>query len=161
MYEKDYPEVCRIIHRDIYVDDCLTGQNSDISYQLRIVLKNGGFNLKGFTFFGEPPIENLSEDGESISCAGLKWFTKRDELQLVIRELNFSKKISGTKKTSDETERIPETLTRCQVVGNVAEVFDLCGRFTPFVARMKLDLHELVTRKFGWDDVLPDNLRNV
>ena len=113
-----------------------SSQNSDISYQradeLSIVLKNGGFNLKGFTFSGEPRIKNLSEDGESISCAGLKWFSKRDELQLVFRELNFSKKVRGKKKTSDETERIPEKLTRCQVVGKVAKVFVLCGRFTPY-----------------------------
>ena len=78
--------MCQIVHNDIYVDDCLTGQHSNISYQradeISLVLKNGGFGLKGFTSSGEAPLENLSEDGESINFAGMKWFLQSDELQL-------------------------------------------------------------------------------
>ena len=62
---------------------------------------------------------------------------------------------------SDEGKRIPEKLTRRQVVGKVAEVFDLIGRFTPIIVHMKLDLHELVTHKLDWDDVIPNELRHV
>ena len=43
----------------------------------------------------------------------------------------------------------------------MAEVFDLTGWFTPIIAHMKLDLHELVTRKLDWDDTIPDELRNI
>ena len=124
-------------------------------------MKNGGFGLKGFTFSGEAPLENLSEDGETINCAGMKWLSQRDKLQLDVGELNFTKKVRGKKTVSDEGKRIPEKLTRRQVVGKVAEVFDLTGRFTPITAHMKLDLHELVICKLDWDDVIPDELRHV
>ena len=163
LYEKDYPDVCQIVHNDTYVADCFTGQHSNISYQradeISLVLKNGGIGLKGFTFSGEAPLENLSEDGETINCAGMKWLSQRDELQLDVGELNFAKEVRGKMAVSDEGKRIPEKLTRRQVVGKVAEVFDLTGRFTPIIAHMKLDLHELVIRKLDWDDVIPDELR--
>ena len=60
-----------IIHRDTYVDDCMSGENSpkgreDASQQLTDCLAKGGFTLKGFTFSGEAPDIKLSKDGESI-----------------------------------------------------------------------------------------------
>ena len=35
------------------------------------------------------------------------------------------------------------------------------GKVTPLVCGLKLDLHDLTTRKLDWDDVIPDNLRNI
>ena len=157
--------VCEIVHNDIYVDDCLTGEHDDICYQradeLSLVLKNGGFGFKGFTFSGNIPVENLSEDGESIKCAGMRWYSMSDDLQLDIGDLNFTKKVRGKKNTSGESCKIPDTLTRRQCVGKVAEVFDLTGMFTPLIAHMKIDLHDLVNYKLDWDDIIPDGLRNV
>ena len=43
----------------------------------------------------------------------------------------------------------------------VVEVFDPLGRVAPLVSGMKLDIHELHARKLGWDDKLPDKLRNI
>ena len=55
---------------------------------------------------------------------------------------------------------MPQKLTRRQCVSKSAEIFDIAGLITPITATLKIDLHELVQRKIGWDDVLPDNLRN-
>ena len=49
-----YPEVNEIIFKDIYVDDCISGEISkDFAHQrsdeLEIVLNRGGFSLKGVT----------------------------------------------------------------------------------------------------------------
>ena len=70
--ENEYPEICDMIHKDFYVDDCLYGSNSlDQAYQkadeLTTVLSRGGFQVKGFTFSNHKPVEKLSDD-----VAGMK-----------------------------------------------------------------------------------------
>ena len=54
--QNTYPEVNHILQNNIYVDDCITGEDGiDLSHhqanELEIVLNRGGFNLKGFSFF--------------------------------------------------------------------------------------------------------------
>ena len=55
------------------VDDCLSGESCiKLAHQraeeLALVLKRGGFSLKGFTFSGEPPLKSLSKDGVCYGC---------------------------------------------------------------------------------------------
>ena len=97
-----YPRQNEIIHKDIYVDDCMSGEDNydlvcEITDGLKLVLNKGGFDLKGFTFsFFDPP-EHLANDDKSINVAGIRWYPKDDLLSLNIGELNFSKKNRGKK----------------------------------------------------------------
>ena len=127
--------------------------------EMEIVCSKGGFGLKGFTFAGKDPIEKLSADGKSIHVGGIRWFSKDDVISIDFTELNFAKKIRGKKPTTES--QIPLQLTRRQCVSKAAEIFDITGKLTPFTAAMKLDLHDLVERRLGWDDVIPDTLRPV
>ena len=166
IFKEDYPEVNLIVQKDTYVDDCMSGEQSvDLAYQradeLTLVLRKGGFGLKGFTFSGEPPLPSLSENGKCINVAGMKWNSEDDELQLDIGELNFSKKQRGKKNVTETSNEIPVHLTRRHCVGKVSEIFDITGKVTPITASMKLDLHTLVERKLDWDDKVPDDLRPI
>ena len=81
-------------------------------------------------------------------------------MQLDLSEhLNFGKKVRGKKPNKEGNFKISEKLTRRQVLGKVAEVWDLTGLVTPLVAMFKLDLHELVKRRLDWDDEVPPELR--
>ena len=160
-FKKEFPRINEIVNKDVYVDDCISGEPTQcLSFQtadeLTLVLMHGGFCLKGFTFSGSDPPKHLSEDGESVNVAGMKWLPKRDQLQLDIGPIDFSKKYRG-KKTSPITE-VPSKLTRRQCVSKVAEIFDLTGLITPITASMKIDLHVLVQRKLDWDDLIPNDL---
>ena len=160
----EYPHIYELIILDIYVDDCISGGRSPkeaaiIADQLEIVLNRGGFSLKGVAFSKKKPPESLSEDGESVVVAGIRWYTEDDEITLNVGELNFVKKKRGRKV--GEVGKIPEKLTRRMCVAKVAEVYDILGKITPITAGMKLDLHELVQLKLNWDDVIPDNLRSI
>ena len=80
-----YSEVHEMVNRDIYVDDCISGERSieeahQKADELEIVMNKGGFTLKGFTFSGRSPLESLSDDGEAIFVGGMKWYSKSDEL---------------------------------------------------------------------------------
>ena len=160
----EYPEIHQIVSNDIYVDDCLSGTTDvskvqSIADDLEVVVNHGGFTLKGFTFSGQNPQEALSSDGHSVAVAGLKWFPLEDEISLDVQDLNFAKKSRGRKPML--VSSVPSNLTRRQCVAKVAELYDITGLITPIVATMKLDLRDLVRRRMDWDDVLPDNLRNL
>ena len=43
-----------------------------------MVLKRGGFSLKGVTRSGKDPPATLTNDGASINVAGMRWFPKED-----------------------------------------------------------------------------------
>ena len=60
----EFPRQNAIVNKDVYVDDCLSGEDShenarDIIEGLEIMLSKGGFRLKGVTFTGFDPPENL------------------------------------------------------------------------------------------------------
>ena len=164
LFKDEYPQVHQIVTKDIYVDDCLTGESTKpLLYQradeLSLVLLRGGFSLKGFTYSGAKPLKQLSDDGESIHVAGLKWHSEKDILQLDVSPVDFSKRVRG--KHISSCNEIPTTLTRRQCLSKVSEVFDLTGMITPLTASMKLDLHTLVERKLNWDGTIPADLMST
>ena len=159
-----HPEVHRVIHKDLYADDCISGsQTEDDAYanadSMEEVLRKGGFYFKGFTFSGRPPDPELSKDGVSIAVAGSNWYSEEDEVQLNIKPLNFAKKFCGKKDLSEKSFQIPEILTRVQCCSKVGEVYDLRGLVAPITASFKVDLHAI--RKLKWDDAIPDEYRSL
>ena len=161
-----YPRAYDVMMNDLYVDDCLSGANSEIdrsqiTEELSGALSKGGFKLKGFTFSGFDPPEHLAnEDKISVNVGGLLYFSKTDEFSLKVPELNFGKKQRG-KKSQNTVGVIPENLTMKNCVSVTYEIFDPPGRVAPLVSGFKIDISELHMRKLDWDDVLPDNLRQV
>ena len=162
--KEDYPNANEIVQNDIYVDDCMSGEKTqDLLFQradeLALILRRGGFGLKGFTFSHRDPPPALSEDGKTINVGGMKWISKTDELQFNINQLDFSKRCRG--KHNKPMHEIPDELTRRHCVSKVAEIFDLTGILTPITASLKLDLHTLVQRDLKWDDTIPNDLRPI
>lgn len=162
LQKSDFPRESEVIHNDTYVDDTISGENSEterdlVTDGLIIVLDNAGFPLKGFTFSGFDPPEHLTKNGKSITVAGTIWYSKDDLLSLDISCLNFSKKRRG-KKSEESNNYIPEKFTRKNCAGRVGEVYDLLGRFTPITAGLKLDLNVLCRRGLDWDDPIPPDL---
>ena len=141
-----YPRQNEIVNEDIYVDDCLSGEDlydisRDTTDGLEIMLNKGGFHLKGITFSEYDPPENLSNDDKSVTVAGMKWFPKLDVLSLNIGEWNFGKKNRG-KKSTQLDGLLPDKFTKRDCAGRIAEIFDLLGKFTPITTGLKLVLSE-------------------
>ena len=146
---------------DIYVDDCLSGEDSldelfKVTDFLELALRKGGFTLKGITFSGSDHPEHLTETVDAVTVEGLKWFPKGDFISINCGEINFAKR-ERERKAGVQKGIIPDNLTKRDCAGKVAEVFDLLGRVTPIICGMKLDLHELNTLNLDWDDKIPEN----
>ena len=160
LMKEGYPRQNEMIHNDIYVDDCTSGEDSydavcGTTDALKLVLNKGGFTFSGF----HPPV-HLGNEDKSINVGGMKWYPKSDMLNLNIGELNFGKKCRG-KKTPFLGGLIPKQFTQRDCAGKVAEIFDLLGKFSPITAGLKLDLSELSKRNLDWDDYVPDDLKNL
>ena len=162
--QEEYPKASEVIHKDTYMDDSFSGDETIRKAEkcmddLVVVCGRGGFTLKGFTVSGKDPDPSLTKDGVSISVAGHTWFSKVDFFSLNIADLNFARKCRGRKTST--IKDVPPNLTRRQCASKAGEFHDLSGMFTPVIASIKLDLHELITRKLQWDDVIPDVLRPI
>jgi hypothetical protein len=161
----DYPEACDAIVNDTYVDDLVGGTQSkrktlQLTEEIPLALAPGGFLMKGYTRSGEDPPDHLSEDKESIMVGGMKWFPKGDFLKLNIKELNFGKRIRG-KKSAKCKGLIPDVLTMRDCASVASEIFDILGKVTPITAGLKLDVSILHQYRLGWDDPIPNELKNI
>ena len=164
--KEEYPEVNRIVHEDTYMDDCDSGASSmpeveSLLTDLETVINKGNFSLKGVAVSGKPPPISMSIDGTHVAVGGGKWDTENDTYSLDIKNVNFSKKKRGKKDKSAEGI-VPDKLTRRHCASRQGEIFDITGKIAPITATFKLSSHELTcTYNLKWDDVLPDNLREV
>ena len=64
LQKDEYPRQYEVVSRDIYVDGCLSGEESfeiarDVTDKLEVVLNKGGFRSKGITFSGFDPPDKL------------------------------------------------------------------------------------------------------
>ena len=165
LYSDKYPKACKALLEDTYVDDCLSGADSEedrtqMIEDLQLALCPAGFTVKGFTCSGSLPPDELTKDGVSVKVAGAKWFSKPDKISLESGDMGFSTKSKG-KKSSERTVGVPENLTRVQCASKVAELFDLVGLATPITCGWKVDLRTLVDDKLDWDDRIPNELKSL
>ena len=78
---QEYPRVSKVVHKDIYVNDCMSGESTwsevlSTTDALKLVLSKRGFTFKGLTFSGKNPPSDLSSDQVSIKVAGRKLIDK-------------------------------------------------------------------------------------
>ena len=160
-YETEFPMAHGIIHNDIYVDDCLSGEateeaREEATEQLQECLDMASFTFKGITYSGQDPDPKVSADGKSISVAGRKWFPKDDILKLSVGEVILSRKVRGRRvKFTNEHP----TVTDCASI--VAQLFDPTGLVAPLIGGLKVDVSYLHRSGLTWGDEIPENLRSL
>ena len=135
--KEEYPLAYKPIMKDTYMDDCASGtasteKSNKVMDEIQATVSKGGFSLKGFTTSGSPPPKHLTQDGESISVLGYKWFPEGDFFKFNIGELNFLPKRRGRKAT-DNSGIIPDMLTLRNCVSRSSEIFDSLGRAAPLL----------------------------
>ena len=160
-YETEFPMAHGIIHNDIYVDDCLSGEateeaRDEATDQLQQCLSMASFSLKAITYSGHDPDPKVSADGESISVAGRKWFPKGDFLMLNVGEVILSRKVRG-RRVKFASEYL--TVTDCASI--VAQLFDPTGLVAPLIGGLKVDVSYLHRNGLTWGDAIPENLRSL
>ena len=117
--------------------------------------------IKGWCLSGEDPPEELTDDGATVSLAGMTWFPKIDGFNLNISKLHFSKKKRGKydpniKIFDDSSECledfVPHNLSRRQCTSVVARIYDLTGKLAPITLKFKDGLRKLIDENPSWDE---------
>ena len=155
----------KALRDDSYVDDILHPSPSHeeavkTARSLEMVLSLAGMKVKGFTFPGSPPTEEVSTDGTTVGLIGHVWEPEPDIISPDIKPLFFGRVKRGKLPTlagGDFTEALKENFTRRTVLSKVMAVYDPVGLLTAVTSRFKLDLHGLCKQEtLDWDDKIPD-----
>jgi hypothetical protein len=153
LYESELPAAVRPLTKSRYVDDILSGADSEEERELQIVqtqdcLKRGGFTMKFVAKSGEPPPAKASS-GRSIGCLGLDWATEADTFSLAY-DVSFFLKQPKSKvqlpvvDLGDQVNLAKalagDLVTRAGILSRVAEFYDPCGLFECVKIQLKLAL---------------------
>jgi hypothetical protein len=170
-FRETYPDAFTALISSRYVDDILSGANSEAELESQILqtqecLKAGGFSLKYVARSGQKPPSKASVNGTSVGCLGLSWNTEEDTLSLAFNEDFFLKRLKGQKPPPDislkDTAVLDEALnnnliTRAGILSRVAELYDPCGWWEPIKVQMKLAMKNL--NGLLWTDPVPPDCR--
>ncbi|XP_065082000.1 uncharacterized protein LOC135704456 [Ochlerotatus camptorhynchus] len=157
----ELPLAARVIEDNSYIDDFLTGANTEqevieICKQLTELLRRGGFGVHKFCSNSEVvrnsiPVELQEtllnvEDADInsvIKTLGLIWNPNDDYFTFIVNPLDG---------------RLPNPIpTKRSVLSAIGLLFDPCGYIGPVTTTAKLLMQDLWRIKLGWDEELPDD----
>ncbi|XP_063990952.1 uncharacterized protein LOC135169656 [Diachasmimorpha longicaudata] len=151
-----HPEAARVLQRDLYVDDLLTGtQTREEAIHLREELDKlvnlGGFNLRQWASNDPSILNDLTPesinhnlqigDTATLKTLGVLWNSTADSI-------TYTAKLS-----------LSAAITKRTVLSETAKIFDPLGLLSPVVVMAKMIMQKLWTLKTGWDTPLPSEIQ--
>lgn len=150
-----YPEAVRAIMQDFYMDDCLTGAETEeeaikIAKDIQTVLEKSCFPITKWYSNSKKLVEQMAGDdaakiifdnGENTSILGLKWLPKSDEITLRVKPRPIEGKL---------TKRI--------IVSVVSQLYDPNGLVAPVITLAKMVIQMLWKQQLEWDDEVPEEI---
>ncbi|XP_046869246.1 uncharacterized protein LOC124461830 [Drosophila willistoni] len=149
-HQQEFPNAAKILQEDFYVDDVLTGSNSEeelIQNRKELIQLMSCANLElGKWVSNTPRIPTEGTDSTQsspVKVLGLYW-------QPGLNTLSYN---VGLKGNVDCTKR--------QVLSDVSRIFDPLGLLAPIVVQFKILFQQLWLLDLGWDDKLPKQLADT
>ncbi|GAB0093955.1 hypothetical protein DMENIID0001_091490 [Sergentomyia squamirostris] len=147
---ENYPLASKVLLRDFYVDDMLTGAHTfgeavTLQQQIRELLARGKFNLRKWTSNSKELLVQIPEESrekgiieikedETIKPLGVHWSPILDQFQFSIK-LNPKRQV-----------------TKRAIASEVAKIFDPTGWLAAIMLRGKLIMQEMWRDKVEWDE---------
>lgn len=158
--QQESPEAAKIIERDFYMDDCVTGADTErkaieIAKEIDKVLLSAGFVLCKWKSNSKRVLDALNtseneqqsmvfaEDGQT-SILGLKWLFAKDQYTFVVK-----------------TPLIQGAVTKRKIVSCVSQLFDPIGLVGAVTVVGKLIIQMLWKEKLDWDEEVPDEMLEI
>ena len=166
-YKDTYPELVEKLIKATYVDDIVTGANSEeAAYQLfnqaKEILREGGFNLRKFnsnstllqTIIGVPtPASNsLEEESYSHTVCNSREHLGEKKILGVRWDLSTDNFIVSLEEVLHSVSQLRPTKRR--IVSLVGKIYDPLGILSPLVILFKIFLQQLCAAKLDWDEEL-------
>lgn len=153
-----YPRAAEAIENDYYMDDCVTGQESEqeaikLAKEMDEILKGAGFELRKWKSNCHSVMEALGSDEEKAALfvaedkptiLGLKWLMDEDCFTFQVKN-----------------PHLEGGITKRLITSHVAQLYDPNGYITPVIIRGKMLIQDLWRAKVGWDEKLSDTFVNI
>lgn len=152
----NYPIGAKITLRDFYVDNLMTGGDTEdkvieIKRQVTSLLQSGGFPLRKFASNSETILADVPQsereaivevdDMQYVKTLGLKWSPTEDV---------FSFSYPHQQKSLSITKR--------SILSHMASFFDPLGFINPLIVRCKILMQDLWKLKLHWDESVPHDV---
>ncbi|XP_044582954.1 uncharacterized protein LOC123263974 [Cotesia glomerata] len=152
----NFPVASKILKRDLYVDNLLTGSNSlteilKLRDEIIQLVRKGGFELRQWASNHRHALDNFDQRTLDLDCAinddpisktlGIAWNSLTDEFIYTVKPIDSSRKI--TKRT---------------ILSDIAKIFDPIGILGPIVLAAKTIIQECWKLKVHWDEAVPQEL---
>lgn len=156
--EQEYPTVAKAIMKDFYMDDFLSGANSEgearyLANKIDEILLASGFELRKWqsnhaglrTTLQTAHNEQVAiGDDDNTTILGLRWNPKED---------TFSYKI---KPTADSFN-----LTKRAILSTIAQLYDPLGYIAPVTIVGRMIMQEIWKAKIDWDKTIPIDIEKM
>ncbi|KAK2578857.1 hypothetical protein KPH14_012604 [Odynerus spinipes] len=152
-----YPIGATVTKTDFYMDDLLTGANTEeeicqIRSEMIGLLAKGGFELRKWSSNCKQVLDGLTtqssadsvmilEDESDISTLGIRWEPSTDM---------FSYEIPRHLKAARVTKR--------EILSRMSRIFDPLGLLAPVIVTAKMLLQKIWALKIKWDESVPSNI---
>lgn len=159
--EDKLPEAAKVIQRDFYMDDCVTGAATEekaigLAKQIDEILLDAGFVLRRWKSNSRKILDTLnkdecedehamvfSEDGQT-SILGLKWLFGVDKYTFVVK-----------------TPLLEGPATKRKIVSCVAQLYDPNGYISPVIVIAKIIIQKLWQSKVDWDEFVGTEMERI
>ncbi|XP_053687025.1 uncharacterized protein LOC128736564 [Sabethes cyaneus] len=159
--ESTHAAAARVIKKDFYVDDMLTGTDSleegkMLAAEVIELMSSAGFMLRKWNsnsaeLLSTVPQElrdtraslELDSSSSSVKTLGLIWEPASDSFRFTVPSWNTG-----------------GTITKRVVLSDTARLFDPLGLIGPVVVLAKIFVQDLWKQKNDWDEVLPDKFQS-
>ena len=162
-----YPEAADVLQKNTYMDDICDSVNTvteakQLAKDLDIILKTGGFNVKGWIsnksledhMQSEKPAEMAVFRGNvAEKVLGMAWNNQADTLTFNVDSDAIDHVIGGGQLSSEGK------LTKRVLLSQVARIYDPLGLAAAFLIRAKIGLQELWQAGVDWDEDAPPAVR--
>ena len=158
--EANFPLGAKILRRDFYVDDLLTGGNSveevkKIRQQIADLLSKGGFIIRKWCSNDSDVLQGVPadqcekflkfHDGSDVTkTLGLVWDPKGD---------HFIFSFSQPRQNITPTKR--------SILSSIARLYDPLGLVGPVITKAKVLMQQLWKLNLQWDESLPQQLETA
>ncbi|XP_008214147.2 uncharacterized protein LOC103317564 [Nasonia vitripennis] len=154
--QERFPLAAKILKRDMYVDNMLTGTNSveearSICTQMTQVLRTAGMNMRQWAA-NDPNIlsdiesKNLDanfdlSNDNTLKTLGIRWRAKTDSYVYKIKPIS-----------------VTERFTKRKILSEIAKIFDPLGLLGPIILFAKKIMQDIWKAKIDWDETVPNDI---
>lgn len=151
--KEQFPNAVHAIKEDFYMDDGLTGAETEneaiqLSKDMRFVLQKSGFPLCKWKSNNKKLVHELEGENdtavvfseEETSVLGLKWLTMADEFTYEVKAKPLDK------------------LTKRTIFSKIGQLYDPNGFIAPVITSAKLLIQLLWKLNLNWDEIVPQDV---